>query len=123
MLFTDDVNKNGTSPKKYLKQVNLNFVGGLLKQCENDKEANSENLKYIKQTLKFEKKINDLKKEMTTLKENELIRLNLEFGSYDYERRFKVKKEKVISVIVGKDNLDNELNKLSIIQRVIITII
>ncbi len=79
---------------------------------------NDETVNAIKITLNYEKKINELKEELQVMKENEINRINREFLFNDYERRFQIKLEDVVSVIVGEENIPTELNKLKLFQKV-----
>ena len=62
--------------------------------------------------LKEIEKISEIKKkEMENIKNREMSRINKEFLVYDYERRFNVKKQKVLSALVGVENSHIEFAK------------
>ena len=56
--------------------------------------------------------INNYKKFLKEMKNNELIRLNKEFYTNDYIKRYNTKKEIVLGAIVGEKNVNNVIYKL-----------
>lgn len=52
-----------------------------------------------------------LQAQLAEIKKNELIRINFEFIKNNYERRFNISHEEIISVIVGEENALNEITK------------
>ena len=120
-ICNENNNENPTSSsprKKKARIITLSYIGDILKHSDKDNLQNEENYKYIKQSLCYERKINDMKNNIAKLKSDELKRINIEFLYNDYERRFQVKKDKVVSVIVGEQNLGLELHKLNSLQKV-----
>ena len=117
MLFNQEDSSKYT---KNVRKLNTASIGEILKQSElnQDPDNITNNIEYIKNTLKYEKRINDLKNEICNIKANELKRINTEFLYNDFERRFLVNKEKVVSAIVGIENLRLEMSKLNKYQKV-----
>ena len=62
--------------------------------------------------VELEKVITDLKSNLFQSKQNELTRISKEFLVNDYERRFGVGIEKIISAIVGNDNSMSEMKRI-----------
>jgi hypothetical protein len=60
---------------------------------------------------------------MNIMKKNEMNRINKEFYTNEYERRFNITQEDVISALIGVDNTPNELIRQRREQRVNILII
>ena len=56
-------------------------------------------------------KLNKLREEKDILKTNEMDRIFKEFQRNNYEQRFNTDKIKVISALIGEDNINNELFK------------
>ena len=54
-------------------------------------------------------KLGKLREEKDILKTNEMDRIFKEFQRNNYEQRFNVDKIKVISALIGEDNINNEL--------------
>lgn len=55
------------------------------------------------------KKLNKLREEKDTLKTNEMDRIFKEFQRNNYSKRYNVDKIRVISALIGEDNINNEL--------------
>jgi hypothetical protein len=55
------------------------------------------------------KKLNKLREEKDMLKTNEMDRIFKEFQRNNYSKRYNVDKMKVISALIGEDNINNEL--------------
>jgi hypothetical protein len=55
---------------------------------------------------------------MNIMKKNEMNRINKEFYTNEYERRFNINQEDVISALIGSDNTANELIRQRREQRV-----
>ena len=73
---------------------------------------------FIDNVRRLELKELELKRELSNMKKNELDRINKEFVSKFYERRFNVSKETIVSVIVGESFAGSELIKLNRDQKV-----
>ena len=56
--------------------------------------------------------INNYKKFLKEMKNNELIRLNKEFYTNDYIKKYNTNKEIVLGAIVGEKNVNNVIYKL-----------
>jgi len=79
---------------------------------QNDKnKIDDEALKCLTYIKNLEKQLNDIRNELTLFKKNELKRINREFLTNDYERRFKVNQETIISAIVGDDFVSSEYSR------------
>jgi hypothetical protein len=59
-----------------------------------------------------------MRKEMYSMKRKELERLNKEFLVHQYERRFRIPQDVVISVVVGEDHVNSEMNRQNKEQKV-----
>jgi hypothetical protein len=70
-----------------------------------------ETLKIVELFKEMETKHNDLKKEIYNMKRKELERINKEFLVNEYERRYNVGQEVIVSVIVGEDHVNSEMNR------------
>jgi hypothetical protein len=55
---------------------------------------------------------------MNIMKRNELNRINKEFYTNEYQRRFNVTQEEMISALIGVDNTSNEIIRQKREQRV-----
>lgn len=66
---------------------------------------------YIRNVTELEGQLKNLFNNIQIMKRNELNRINKEFYTNDYERRFKVTQEIMISAIVGEDNSVNEMHR------------
>jgi len=91
----------------------------ILKKC-GDKIINKDSQFYINNLTRLENKEIQIKKQLNEKKRSELNRINKEFEINNYERRFNITKEKVVSVIVGESNTPMEIIKLKRDQKVII---
>ena len=60
------------------------------------------------------------KKEIQTKKRIELSRVSKEFLTNDFERRYNVTQDVVVSAICGEDNMNQELSRLLREQKVIL---
>jgi hypothetical protein len=87
----------------------------------NNKEKLTEDtLKMIENIRELDKVYNSFKKELQAMKKNELNRLAREFLIDDYERRYGVTKQRLISTICGEDFTNAELNRQVREEKVII---
>ncbi len=66
----------------------------------------------------FEKIYDACKNEIQIYKKRELNRISKEYLTNDYERRYNVKQEIVISAICGEDNMNAEFSRLIREQKV-----
>lgn len=90
-----------------------------------EKIANSANETFDKETITLvsemkenEAKLTDMQNYLTELKNNELSRINFEFLRRDYQRRFNINHEEIVSIIVGEDSITDEVSKLRREQKV-----
>jgi hypothetical protein len=60
------------------------------------------------------------RKEIQTLKKIELSRISKEFLTNDFERRYNVSQDIVVSAICGEDNMNTELLRLRREEKVIL---
>ena len=86
-------------------------------------KIDNEALKYLNQIKSVEKELSDLKTELILMKNNELKRINKEFLINDYNRRFNVNQETVLSAIMGEDTASTELIRQLREQKVNINLI
>jgi len=78
----------------------------------NDQSRFDENIiNSFKAVKELQNSINDLKLKLERLKSKELKRINKEFLSNNYQRRYNITQEEVISAIVGEDNTIKEYAK------------
>jgi hypothetical protein len=78
----------------------------------NDQSKIDENtINSFKAVKELQNSINDLKLKMESLKSKELKRINKEFLTNNYQRRYNITQEEVISAIVGEDNTIKEYAK------------
>lgn len=66
----------------------------------------------------YEKIYSTCKSEIQTQKKRELNRISKEYLTNDYERRYNVPQETVISAICGEDNMNAEYSRLIREQKV-----
>ena len=59
----------------------------------------------------LENKLEEKKKELKQIQQNELDRINKEFLINDYARRFNIDQQSLISAIIGQDFATNEYSK------------
>ena len=74
---------------------------------------NSEEIKKVQNYLSLKTQLNNLRKKKEKMKTNEMTRIFKEFQRNDYENRFNIDKNTVISALIGEDNLNSELVKQS----------
>jgi hypothetical protein len=86
---------------------------------QNREPIDAETLKIVSRLEKAEALYNNHKKTMLALKRKELERVNREFLINNYERRFGVKLDDIVSVIVGEDHVKNEMERQYKDQKVI----
>jgi hypothetical protein len=78
---------------------------------QNREPIDPETLKIVNRLENTEILFNNHKKTMLNLKRKELERINKEFLVNNYERRYGVKLEDIVSVIVGEDHVKNEMER------------
>ena len=72
----------------------------------------------INEILELQKEEEKVRIKIKNLKINELNRINIEFLLNDYERRFEVNLEKIISVLMGEEFISKEFSLKLTKQRV-----
>ena len=72
----------------------------------------------INEILELQKEEEKVRIKIKNLKINELNRINKEFLLNDYERRFEVNLEKIISVLMGEEFISKEFSLKLTKQRV-----
>ena len=77
-----------------------------IKNCFTPKD-----IEKVKNYFSLQKKLTKLREEKDTLKTNEMDRIFKEFQRNNYEQRYNVDKTKVISALIGEDNINNEIFK------------
>lgn len=96
-------------------EINMKTIGDFLnKKILLDKET----IELIDSINILEKKENELKEVLETMKKMEMNRLFKEFVRNDYERRFNVNKRVVISAMIGEDNTTHEVSRQQREQKV-----
>jgi len=78
-----------------------------------------ESLCFFNEMRDNESKLSKIQRHLDELKKSELTRISFEFLKRDYARRFNIKHEELVSIIVGEDNVANEITKLRREQKVI----
>lgn len=74
-------------------------------------ELGEEAIEYIRSVTDLESQYKSLLNTMQTMKRIEMNRINKEFYTNEYERRFKVTQEEMISALIGEDNTPNEIGR------------
>ena len=78
---------------------------------DKSKKIDEKSKLYIKNITDLELKLKAKKDEMYELKQKELQRINKEFLTNNYGRRFAIDQNSIIAVIVGQDNAAAEFTK------------
>ena len=81
-----------------------------------------ESLYFLNEMRENETKLSKIHSHLDELKKSELTRVSFEFLKRDYARRFNVSHEEIVSIIVGEDNVANEITKLRRESKVILII-
>lgn len=98
-----------------LDNINIDKINYILKKWSSDKDLNE-----YHSTVKFlEDEINEKTDTLKKMKRNELDRICKEYFKNDYERRFKVPIETMLSALVGEENLLYEVSNYKRMLRVI----
>lgn len=71
-----------------------------------------ESMNFVNEMRENETKLINVQNYLAELKKNELNRISFEFVKKDYQRRFDITHEEIVSIIVGEDNTSNEITKL-----------
>ena len=102
--------------EKYKRENNVYDEALSIKKIESimkNKNALGEDaIKYIKSVQDLESQLKSVQSSMQIIKREEIDRINKEFYTNDYERRFRVSLDVIISAIVGEDNTMNEIGRL-----------
>jgi hypothetical protein len=106
-------------------KININISENLsirqtFEHLKNREPIDPETLKIVTKLEHAENLYNIHKKNMSNLKRKELERINKEFLVNNYERRYGVKLEEIVSVIVGEDHVKNEMERQYRDQKVFI---
>jgi hypothetical protein len=75
-------------------------------------DLGDEALEYIKSVQNLEFQYKEISNQMQLMKRNEIDRINKEFYTNDYQRRFRVEPETVISALIGEDNTSSEMARM-----------
>lgn len=77
------------------------------------KEQIDPDTKYLMDYVEsLDKLIQAWRHDLSKMKQNEIIRISREYMINDYERRFCINIERIVSLIVGKDNVRSEMKKI-----------
>lgn len=71
-----------------------------------------ESINFVTEMKENEKKLIAIQTYLSDIKKMELKRINFEFVKKDYQRRFNITHEEIVSIIVGEDNTSSEISKL-----------
>jgi hypothetical protein len=97
-----------------LDNINIDNINNILKRWSVNKDLNE-----YHSTVKFlENEIKEKSEALKKLKKNELERICKEYFKNDYERRFKVTIQTMISALVGEENVLQEITNFKRLQRV-----
>lgn len=100
---------------KYRKENNLFDENLNLKKIQdmiqNRAELGDDKIEYIRSVQNLEAQLRSLENDMQVMRRKELDRINKEFYTNDYERRYKISLEGIISALIGEDNTPNEYAK------------
>lgn len=100
-------NKKSSIIMRNPEKITLLEVEKVLKK--NDQIIDRESLDLLGKIKLLDKTIQDFKEGMKAKKKEELDRINIEFFKNNYQRRFGVSQEMVISAIIGEDFMAHEL--------------
>lgn len=73
---------------------------------------NPNSLEYISAIELLEEEVLKIKHEINEMKKDELSRIGKEFMVNDYERRFNVKLDKLISALIGEEKSCSEVERI-----------
>lgn len=85
---------------------------------EKKKIVDEELLMLMSKITEYEKVYSTCKKEIQLQKRAELSRISKEFLTNDFERRYGVTQDVVVSAICGEDNMNQELSRVMREQKV-----
>ena len=95
-----------------MTDINTNSTNSLKKNRVKSLNKNSEKLNVNFNKLNYIKdKINDLNNEIKEFKKKEVNRIVHEFIENDYEKRYNVIIDVVLSALLGDNNKENEINR------------
>jgi len=77
-----------------------------------------ESIHLVNEMRENETRLVNIQSFIAELKKNELERINFEFLKKDYERRFNILHEEIVSIILGEDNISKEISKIKREQKV-----
>jgi len=92
-----------------------------------DNQLESDTVFFMKTLKNLEDKQLEIKKELEVMQTAEIQRILREFNANQYERRYRVGKDIVLSVFIGEDNINNVMaiekreKAVSILIKVVIT--
>jgi hypothetical protein len=118
-LLDDNAELNKNLIKYLLDKYKKNSENFNSMTLKNFKSINANNkaylaedeIEYIKSVQNLESQLVELQNFMLKMKKAEMERINKEFYTNDYERRYNITLEGMISAIVGEDNVLNEIGK------------
>jgi hypothetical protein len=90
------------------ENLNVKKIQDMLK---NRAELGEDKIEYIRSVQDIEAQLRSLQNDMQIMRRKELDRINKEFYTNDYERRYKINLEGIISALIGEDNTPNEYAK------------
>jgi hypothetical protein len=105
---------------KYENEENLSIkqISSMLQNSKNIMNLDQDSFVYLKAIKQLENEEANISKTLNEMQRAELMRINNEFLFNDYERRFKVTQEEVVSALIGEDYTPFEYNKLIREQKV-----
>ena len=91
----------------------------MIEKTHQKSKSEYESLNIVKEIIQLKKEEEDFRIKVKNLKLNELRRLNKEFLCNDYENRFEIHLEQVVSALIGEEFISNEIYQQIRDQRVL----
>ena len=91
------------------EKLSISQVEDYLKTKENI--INEKNIKKIVQYFKLDKKLKKINDELEENKKNEMTRIYNKYLKKEYSQKYILEKEKVLSALIGEDNVQSEIRR------------
>ena len=96
---------------KYYDEVNNKIFKSFKNRFKLHEKMDQKTMEKAKIMDKLEKMAEKIEKEIDTMKQNEMVRITKEFVENDYEKRFQVSHDIIISALIGEDHKRNEFKR------------
>ena len=96
---------------KYYDEVNNKNFKSFKNRFKLHEKMDQKTMENAKIMDKLEKMAEKIEKEIDTMKQNEMVRITKEFVENDYEKRFQVSHDIIISALIGEDHKRNEFKR------------